>query len=159
MPKLVNVHIGEVKVARKGETLQAILGSCVGIGVIWKEKKICGLAHALLPESPERTFVIGGRFVNQAFQSLVAMMKIRDEDLSQIELVIAGGGNMTSSKDEDSSELVGACNFRMALKEAKSLGLQVVHAEGGGNEGKKIIIDSTAFSYRIEKIPRISEAS
>ena len=39
MQKIFDVHIGEVKIAKNGEVLKAILGSCVGIGIIWKEKK------------------------------------------------------------------------------------------------------------------------
>lgn len=158
MQKVIDVHIGEVKVVKNGQILKAILGSCVGIAVIWKKKGMCGLAHCLLAESPVMTFAIGGRFVDQATRSLVAMMKIRSEDLKEIEVVIVGGGNMTSPGLNDSDKLVGANNFKVALREAKKLGWHVVHTDGGGEEGRKIFVDSANCSYRIEKIPRIAEA-
>lgn len=159
MRKVLDVHIGEVKVAKNGELLKAILGSCVGIGIIWKANNKCGLAHCLLPESPTPTFEIGGRFVDQAIRSLLAMMRIREEDYSTVEVVIVGGGNMTSPGAKDSSVLVGANNFRVALQVSRTLGLKVVHSDGGGEEGRKIFIDSSEYSYRIEKIPRIIGAA
>jgi len=159
MQKVIDVHIGEVKIAKNGELLKAILGSCVGIGIIWKEKNICGLAHCLLAESPVPTFTIGGRFVDQAIRSLLACMKIRPENHESVELVIVGGGNMTNPGVSDSSDLVGATNFRVALREAENHGLRVVHSDGGGEEGRKIFIDASSFSYRVESIPRIIVAA
>ncbi len=155
MQKTLDVHIGEVKIARNGEVLKAILGSCVGIGIIWKSKAICGLAHCLLPESPKKTFEIGARFVDQAISSLIALMKIRPEDLSSVTVVIVGGGNMTKPGVKNPSELVGSNNFNAAVAEAKKRQLKIQYCEGGGDVGRKIYIDSSHFSYEVEKIPRI----
>jgi len=157
MQKVLDVHIGEVKIAKNGEMLKAILGSCVGVGIIWKEKKVCGLAHCLLPESPTPIFAIGARFVEQAFRSLLALMKIRPEDLAKIDVVIVGGGNMTSPGA--SQDLVGASNFKVAIREAKNHNLRVIFSDGGGEEGRKIFIDASNCSYKVEKIPRIIAAS
>lgn len=154
MRKVLDVQIGQVKIAKNGEILKALLGSCVGIGIIWEEKKICGLAHCLLPKSPAMTFNIGGRFVDQALKSLIAMMKIRPDDFPEIQVVIVGGGNMTSPGVLDDSNLVGSNNYKFALEEADRRGLPVVFNEGGGEVARKIFVDATNFSYRIEKIPR-----
>ena len=155
----MDVHIGEIKIARKGEILKTILGSCVGIGFIWRRKGICGLAHCLLPEAPEKTFEISGRFVDQAIPSLLALMKIHPEDLHEIEAIIAGGGNMTQPNSQDPSNLVGSHNFLVAERELKKLGVRLVHVERGGEEGRKIFIYSVDCTYKIEKIPRIIGAA
>lgn len=157
--KVLAVRIGEVKIARNGELLKATLGSCVGIGVMWKERGVCGLAHCLLPRSPTPTFEIGGRFVDQAMRSLLALLKIREDDVAAVSVVIVGGGNMTNPKKGDSPELIGANNFRVALDEARKHRLRVVYSEGGGEAGRKIFIDAQDFSYRVEKIPRIIGAA
>ena len=159
MKKVLDVHIGEVKIAKNGEQLKAILGSCVGIGVIWREKNLCGLAHCLLPEGPIRNFNIGARFVDQAYKSLMALMKIKTDDHAKVEIIIAGGGNMTSPSEKANSDLVGYNNFKKALSEAESRGLKVIFQDGGGLEGRKISIDSSDCTYLIEKIPRISESA
>lgn len=155
MQKVLNVQIAQLKIAKEGELLQAILGSCVGIGFIWKERGICGLAHCLLPECPTPTVEIGARYVDQAVTSLIAMMKIQLSDRDKILVVIVGGGNMTSPGSKKEKSLVGAVNFRVALREVKKHQLKVLYSDGGGEEGRKIFIDSSEFSYHVEKIPRI----
>lgn len=159
MQKTLDVHIGQIKIAKNGELLKAILGSCVGIGIIWKDKKICGLAHCFLPESPKPTFEIGARFVDQAIRSLIALMKIKPQDVNSVSVVIVGGGNMTSPEAANSENLVGANNFKAALSEVRKHNLTVLYSENGCEEGRKIFIDSSNFSYWIEKIPRIIGAT
>lgn len=152
---ILNVHIGEVKIARKGEVLKAILGSCVGIGFIWRSQNICGLAHCLLPENPDKSFSISGRYVDQAIASLLAMMKIKENDKAHIEVIFAGGGNMTQPHAEDNSALVGGLNLKATERELKKHDLRVVFSDYGGSEGRKIIIDSSSCTFEIEKIPRM----
>lgn len=153
--RVLNVHIGEIKIAKNGEILKAILGSCVGIGFIWRKKEMCGLAHCLLPENPEKSFNISGRYVDQAVASLFALMKIGPEDIAEIDVVFAGGGNMTNIDTEDNSKLIGGKNIEIAERELNQRGMKIVHVEQGGNQGRKIVIDSSTYSYRIDIIPRL----
>lgn len=159
MKKEINVHIGEVKIAKNGETLKTILGSCVGIGFIWKKNSMSGLAHCLLAESPTKTFSIGGRFVDQAIPSLIALMKIRPEDLSDIEVIVAGGGNMTQPGAKNIDALVGSNNFTVALRELKKLGIKPICIDRAEEEGRKIVINSADGTFEIEPIPRIVNAA
>lgn len=159
MEKEINVHIGEVKVAKSGETLKTILGSCVGIGFIWKKKGMAGLAHCLLAEAPKRTFSIGGRFVDQAIPSLIALMKIRPEDFPDVQAIVAGGGNMTQPGAKNAEELVGATNVAVALRELRKLGIEPARVDRADEEGRKVTIESASGAYRIEVIPRILKAA
>ncbi len=152
----VNVHIGEIKIAKKGETLKALLGSCVGIAFLWPQKNVCGLSHCLLPINPAPSFAIDGRYVTQAIPSLLALMKIRPENYPEIHAVVAGGGNMTSPGTNNSEDLIGAVNFSVAEAEIKKLGIKLIGKDGGGEEGRKIIIFANNFTFRIDKIPRIT---
>lgn len=157
--KTVPVHIGEIKIAKNNETLTALLGSCVGIGILWKSHKIYGLAHCLLPVSPKITFNIGGRFVNQAIPSLLALMKIKQENYAEIEAVVAGGGNMTNPNATSTCDLVGAQNYEAAITELKKLGIRITVNDVGGQIGRKITIQTHDGSVHVEKIPRIAEVS
>lgn len=151
----INVHIGEVKVARRGEVLAAILGSCVGIGFLWREQSLCGLAHCLLPQSPSKTFIMSARYVDQAVVSLLALMKIPEQRRGEILVICAGGGNMSqpnATKDED---LIGVQNYQAVLKALELHGLRLHHSDHGGNEGRKVTIHSADYRFVIEKIPRI----
>lgn len=150
------VHIGEIKIAKKGEILKAILGSCVGIGFIWKKKQMCGLAHCLLPVNPEKSFEISGRYVDQAIASMFAMMKIGEEDIAEIEVLFVGGGNMTNPLAADNSKLVGGQNFLIAERELKKKGMKIVYREHSDCQGCRITIDSSTCKFQIEVIPRLA---
>lgn len=152
--KHLNVHIGQIKIARKGETLRALLGSCIGVGLIRRAKKICGLAHCLLPKNPMTSFSIDGRHVSQAIPSLLALMKVRPENYHEIEAVVAGGGNMTNP-GRPVEDLVGSQNTQVALAELKKLSIQLLNIDVGGNEGRQMTINGHDYTYKIETIPRI----
>lgn len=155
-PAHIHVSIGEVKVGRNKNILKASLGSCVGIGFLWKKKNLYGLAHCLLPETDVIGNAVTARFVNQAIPSLVALMKIRTlEDCQEIEVVLAGGGNMTAPKDSQVSTLVGHLNVKAAEKILKEMHFKISHREVGGETGRKIWIFCETGEFRIDLIPRI----
>lgn len=137
MRNYINVHIGEVKIAKHGEILKTILGSCVGIGFIWEERKMCGLAHCLLPQSPIKSYQISARFVDQAIPSLIALMKIKPEDKKNIKVILAGGSNMTNPTAENIEQLVGSLNIKTAKKELERHGFKILVIEQGMTQGKK----------------------
>lgn len=151
----VAVHIGQVKISRRGESLKALLGSCVGVGLLWPERQLYGLAHCLLPECPTRPHTIGGRFVDQAVASLVALMRIRRDDIPHVLAVVAGGGNMTQPLAVDRDGLVGSHNARVAIRELQKLGITVVASDVGGDVGRTLAISGHNGSYHIERLPRI----
>lgn len=157
MTKTLNVHIGEVKIAKRGELLKTILGSCVGIGLIWRKEAKCGLAHCLLPTNPERSFEIGGRFVDQAVRSLFALMKISETDTRDVHAIVAGGGNMTSFLTSPNKPLVGESNFQAAMAELKRTGVRIVHSDGGGEQGRQVTIDAKSLTYDVQLISKVSK--
>ena len=147
--------IGDVKKGVKGNQLHAILGSCIGVAFICKNSNQYGLAHCLLPKAPKKDFTINGKYVDQAIHSLLALMKIRRDDYSQVQAIIAGGGNMTKANSNTSDELVGEMNVEAATECLKTLGIKITHQETGGENGRKISIDCTTGSFNISTIPRI----
>ncbi len=153
----IAVHIGQVKIARHGESLKALLGSCVGVGMLWKDRGVYGLAHCLLPESPTKLHTIGGRYVDQAVASLVAMMRIRAEDIPHVVAVVAGGGNMTNPRATDPSGLVGSQNARVALRELGRLGITIAASDVGGDVGRTLAISGLDGSHYVQRLPRIFE--
>lgn len=155
--KISNVHIGEVCLGKPGSVLKATLGSCLGIGFVWKERNLYGLAHCLLPKSPKSSFEIGAQYVDQGVSSLIRLMKLNSDTVKEIDCFIAGGGNMTMPRDTPSERLVGdqnANNARLFLKEA---GVRIVEDHTGGCNGVKIIIDCTGGAVEVERIPRFDE--
>lgn len=149
-----NIHIGQIKVGRGHDILKATLGSCVGIALLWKEKKICALAHCLLPESKKIGFAISARTVTEAIPSMIALMKIRPEDRKEIKAIVVGGGNMTGDK-KHTNTLIGQINANTAIKLLAENQIKLVYQDTGGEEGRTIVLNCVDFSYTIRTIPRI----
>ena len=152
--KELTAHIGDIKIGRKDDILHALLGSCVGIAILWPERGVYGLAHCLLAENPKKTFEISGRYVDQAITSLLILMRVQEKDYPKIQAVIAGGGNMTLPANSDPSKLVGTINSEMAFRCLKERKIKVIHSEIGGLIGRKITVDCLTGEFKIRKIPR-----
>jgi len=175
----VNVHIGEVKITQGAQELQTILGSCIGIGLLWPKHGMYGLAHCLLPEQPtseksglavsskniqrienthktiETDIVCGeGRYVDQAVDCLLSMMKTTH--LRDIRAVVAGGANMTKPGALHPEKLVGHLNAQSAIKQLKARRITIIDQDVGGEIGRKLSICSQNGSHIIRRIPRLA---
>ena len=148
-----NVHIGEVKLASKGTRLKALLGSCVGIALMWRQEKLGTLAHCLLPRGPASMAPTTGRWVDVAILSSLQLLNATRYDYRYIEAVIAGGGNMLQVCS-DHKPLVGASNVDVARDTLKKLRISVIEEDVGGEVGRRICLSGATLAYHIERIPR-----
>jgi len=149
-----NAHIGEIKIGSGDDHLHCLLGSCVGVAFLWKKKDLYGLAHCLLPYPPKETDSLSSRFVNQAVLLLIEKMGIGLSDYRNIEVILAGGANMTKPLDTPNEKLVGFMNSEQATASIKKLKLRVIHTDFGGHFGRKITINCSDSSFNIKILPR-----
>ncbi len=150
----IHVKIGEVKIGHSGDVLKATLGSCVGIVFSWRRKSLFGLAHCLLPDAPEATFVVSAKFVSQAVPSLMILLKIKPEDIKEIEVFYAGGGNMMSQLSKRNVDHIGLLNIAAAKKYLSAYGFKYKELDVGGEVGRQIFVDCSTgevFVNRFEK--------
>lgn len=148
----IQVLMGEVRMGRGEDVLRCTLGSCVGIGLMWRARGLYALAHCLLPESPTPTLAIGAKYVTQAVPSLLALMKADDARRGEIECVIAGGGNMMPHQPPAKHGLIGVANAKMALAMMKETGIPIVHVEVGGDVGRQLMIDCAHHTFAVRVI-------
>jgi chemotaxis protein CheD len=146
----LQVAMGQLKAGGRTDQLQALLGSCVGIGLIWKKRGRCALAHCLLPECPEAADEFGARYVNQAVPSLLRLLGVGEADYADIEVVLAGGATMLNSC---SSRLqIGQQNADAARKHLRKRGLNVSYCRIGGKCGRTLTIDCATGAYTVQEI-------
>lgn len=138
----VNIKIGEVIMARSGEILKSTLGSCVGIIFYWPEKNRGALAHCLLPEAPAPSSQIAAKYVSQAIPSLMFLMKISAEDISQIKVWVSGGANMMEQLSKRSAQNIGLQNLEKAKSLLSEFGFKFKEIGTGGDVGRRIYLDS-----------------
>jgi chemotaxis protein CheD len=154
-PQCLQVTMGKLKIGTRTGQLQALLGSCVGIGFIWKKRGRCGLAHCLLPEAPQpQDDELGARYVSQAVPSLLAMMGATEADYADIEVIVAGGANMLGNC---ACRLrIGQQNAEAAHKYLSQRGLTVRYSRVGGECGRTMTIDCATHSYAVCEIGKPS---
>ncbi|MDM8359340.1 chemotaxis protein CheD [Pandoraea communis] len=148
----IQVLMGEVRIGRGEDVLRATLGSCVGIGLMWRARGLYGLAHCLLPEAPNPTLAIGAKYVTQAVPSLLALMKADGARRCEIEAVIAGGGNMMPHQPAARHGLIGVANANMARALIAETGIPIVHVEVGGEIGRQLTIDCAHHTFYVRTI-------
>ena len=146
----LQVAMGQLKLGARTDQLQALLGSCVGIALIWKKRGCCALAHCLLPECPQMADEFGARYVNQAVPSLLRLLGASADDYADIEVVIAGGATMLNGC---SSRLqIGQHNAEAARKHLRKVGLNVTYSRVGGKCGRTLTIDCATCTYSVQEI-------
>ena len=145
-----HVGMGQLSVGTHGEQLQALLGSCIGIGFIWKNGPCCGLAHCLLPEAPGTDNALGARYVSQAVPSLLRLMGVRQADYADIDVVLAGGASMFGPRNGRLQ--IGRQNAEAAQKYLNQCGLHVSFCALGGRHGRQLLIDCASRSYAVTDV-------
>ncbi|WP_051971492.1 chemotaxis protein CheD [Massilia sp. 9096] len=151
-----HVWTGQIEVGRGGDVLTALLGSCVGIGMIWRARGVCALAHCLLPEGVLDNGMHSARYVSTAVPALLAALGVRREQYDEVEIVIAGGARMLRLPGGDAA--VGCRNILAAHAQLGSRGLQVAFEDVGGHQGRRLSIDCAAMSYKIERVAQTDPA-
>ncbi|QGZ63994.1 chemotaxis protein CheD [Paraburkholderia acidisoli] len=163
----VQVRMCEIAVSRGDEAkiLRATLGSCVGIGLLWRSRGTYGLAHCLLPEptGPARGAGAavpqagnGAKYVIEALPKLLAMMHASDAPEGEIEAVLAGGANMMHHRTT-LHEPIGELNVRMAKQLLADSRVKVVHVDVGGECGRQLTIDCEQHHYAVRHFSRAAE--
>ena len=152
----IHVKMCEVQAASAPHVLRSTLGSCVGIGILWRERNLCALAHCLLPESPTRALQPSAKYVTDAIPSLLQLIGAEPSQHHQLEAVIAGGACMVSPAKLARHGLIGELNTQMAQRLLAEAGIRVVHTDIGGVRGRQLSIDCSSHHYAIRTFERVN---
>jgi chemotaxis protein CheD len=165
-PRDVQVRMCEIAVSTADDAriLRATLGSCVGIGLLWRARGTYGLAHCLLPRpvsdarAPARaTQEIrhgnSAKYVVDALPALISMMGAGAAPEGEIEAVLAGGANMMHHRTTI-HEPIGELNVRMAQQLLADARVRVIHADVGGECGRQLTIDCEQQDYAVRRFTR-----
>ncbi|OED50122.1 chemotaxis protein CheD [Leisingera sp. S232] len=155
----IHVQIGQVKTGQAGQSLHAILGSCIGLGLLNPAAGLYGLAHCLLSKSPGTTDAISGRHVDQALLSLQSLMDLSGKELRKIQAIVVGGANMTMPADTEPDRLVGSINARSAYRALREAGVRNIYEDVGGMQGRQVTINCTTGEFTVASIPRLGVKS
>ncbi len=144
-----HVMAGELKVGSGSDVLTCLLGSCVGIGMIWKRGGRCGLAHCFLPNNERGAGDAAARYVSLAVPALLSAMGVRMDQYDEVDVIVAGGARMLALA---SPGAVGPRNVAAAEEHLSRRGLAIRYADTGGRSGRRMSIDCDRQSYSVIKV-------
>ena len=131
------VRIGELIATRDPEEvlISVGLGSCIGLAMIDRARGIAGLAHVMLPASPNGAGPLPGRYANHAVPTLLERMVELGASRSAIEVGMAGGAQMFGG---GSSIEVGKRNAEAVSSALGDLRLRIKASATGGEKGRTV---------------------
>lgn len=132
----VVARMGDVAVSGvPGEVLVSVgLGSCIGLALVSRRLRVCGLAHIMLPDSQGRDSERPGKFADHALPALLERLAARGATVPTLQGVVVGGAQMFASSGME----IGARNEDAVRKGLTLAGITVVAAATGGSVGRTI---------------------
>lgn len=149
---LLHVWTGQIEVGRGDTVLTALLGSCIGIGMIWRGRGLSALAHCLLPEGlADDTHA--ARTVAAAVPALLAALGVRRAQYDEVEVVVAGGARMLRlASGGDGDGAIGRRNIVAAQTHLHARGLHVGFEDVGGCHGRRMSIDCARQTVSVVRV-------
>ena len=134
----VVVRMGEIAVSRApGDVLVSVgLGSCIGLALVCRRGRACGLAHIMLPESRgtdshDRV----GKYADHAVPALLARLGLLGVRPVMLDAVLVGGAQMFRGV---TGMEIGARNEAAVRAGLADAGIPVTAAATAGDLGRTI---------------------
>ncbi len=134
---LINVGVAQVKIGQNPSILRTILGSCIGICIYDRVKKMGGLAHILLPidtsngTTPEK-------YADTAIPLLIQRLLKEGCTRNNMSAKIAGGASMFKFQANVTLGQIGDRNIEETKKILEQLKIPLLEEDTGGNTGRVI---------------------
>ena len=137
---IIMVGIGDYAIARSPAKIKTSgLGSCLGITLYDRQKKIGGLLHTMLPNIKDSRIKDNpAKFTDSGIEYLLDEIIKRGGSRGRLEAKIVGGAGMF----ENSRLNIGERNIKSARETMEKLGLSVIAEDTGKNYGRTVIFDT-----------------
>ncbi len=146
----VTVHMAEIGYAHDGASLKTTLGSCVGIILRDRDRKVAGLAHVMLP-CRLRAGDPPGKYADSAIPALLAGVESRGARRAALEAWLVGGACMFPVEN-DGLGSIGGRNVEESRRLLAALGVPVVREEVGGSCGRTMTFAASTAALEIRTL-------
>ena len=139
--------MGEIGVGRDDGQLRTFVGSCVGVAIYNRRRKLAGLAHVMLPESKGRESQ-PGKYADTAIPELLKQLGgfCRGETVGW-SAKLAGGAKMFAFQ---SGLTIGDQNVAAIEKLLSELDIPILAKCCGGEQGRRIALDVATGTMTVE---------
>lgn len=129
--------MSEMGVAINGGLLRTLLGSCIGLALYDRKRKVGGLAHVVLPESGGNTESVG-KYVDTAIPELIRQIEQLSGGKVKLTAKIAGGASMFSTTV---ARNIGFNNVKATEQLLHRLRIPLIARDCGGEQGRRMSLD------------------
>ena len=154
MNKTIKVGMADLNISKSPDSLTTLgLGSCVGICLYDKVRKIAGLAHIMLPSSKEiKNNSNRAKFADSGIDELIRLMSNEGANKNNLIAKIAGGSQMFNFNSGNDMLRIGERNVNATKEKLKELNIRIIAEDTGGNFGRTITFDSEDGSLNIRTL-------
>ncbi|MBM7623499.1 chemotaxis protein CheD [Sporohalobacter salinus] len=134
----IRVKMADLDVGEKSDILiTSGLGSCVGVALYDSRSQIGGLAHVMLPKVPgNRKNSNPAKYADTAIELLLDEMKKAGARIRRLKAKIAGGAQMFSFDNSDSSMKIGARNVKAVKEILRAKNIRLLGSDVGKDYGR-----------------------
>jgi len=138
MKEIVDISTGEIEVGAKGIILRSVaIGSCVVATAYDSKNNIGAMAHIMLPGRAPEKAQQKTRYAADAIDALVSQMGQLGSKKDDIEVVLAGGGNVLGRENNTICE----DNIESILELLKKKHLKIKAQAVGGTDRRSVSLD------------------
>ncbi|QAT61632.1 chemotaxis protein CheD [Acidilutibacter cellobiosedens] len=154
MGVVIKVGMSDLNVLKAPGILTTLgLGSCVGIAIFDKRRKIAGLVHIMLPSSNEiKNNGNKAKFADTGIEVLIEEMIKLGANKRDCIAKIAGGSQMFTFNSNNDILKIGERNVKSAKEKLSQLMIPIVAEDTGGNFGRTIEFNSEDGTLFIKTI-------
>lgn len=152
---------GESAFARNETLINTLLGSCVAVCIYDSKNRWGGMNHYMLPHHQEGKLT-PGKFGDFSINALIKVALSAGSEKRDLEASIYGGGNVVGhlgSALVTGVSDVGDRNIALAKKVLKEYNIPILRNDTGGNNGRRIEMNSASNEISVRTIQRSQEMS
>ncbi|MCT4585466.1 MAG: chemotaxis protein CheD [Peptostreptococcaceae bacterium] len=153
---MANIKVGmaDYKIGKKEDILVTLgLGSCVGIILYDKVKKIAGMAHIMLPSSKEiKNNSNKAKFADTAIEEMLKELISEGVSKTRLTSKIAGGAQMFNIASKSDTLNIGKRNVISVKEKLSDLRISIIAEDTLGNHGRTIEFNCDTGELLIKSI-------
>jgi len=150
---VIVVGMADLKVTRSPDTLTTLgLGSCVGITLFDKIKKIGGMAHVMLPTYKGFEGQNIAKFADSAIIELVNQLARIGATRQSLVAKLAGGAHMFGRASNNDMLKIGERNAAASMAILKQLGIPIHANDTGGTHGRTLELNTDTGALMIRTV-------
>lgn len=144
---VTHVAIGSYGLGDESTILEANLGSCLGIALLWPDEGAFALAHCLLPSHPgtatDRRF---SRFASSAPAHMIRRLRIPKRKMHEVRGVLGGGASLYGAR---SSAEIGRQNIAAGRAALRAAGIKLIGQDVGLDIPRRIRVSGEGLAVSV----------